>query len=164
MGKNNYNVDWGTIKAAYVTSDKSCYVLARDFQISRSTIAQKCTKEGWVQERLDHRAAVVSQTKALAIEESSEYKKEIYAIAYDMAGRLKKLIKGRSMQKLIALGLKPRDITGAIKDLSDILNVRSADDLAEQRARINKLEREAEEAEATKEVRVIMTGVEEYSK
>ena len=49
---------------------------------------------------------------------------------------------------LISAGVKPRDITGAIKDLEDALHVKSAADLREQEARIKKLQKEAEGTDA----------------
>ena len=61
------------------------------------------------------------------------------------------------MSELAAAGIKPRDITGAIKDLEDILHVKSAADLQEQEARIAKLRREAE-GDTTESVKIVIAG------
>ena len=43
------------------------------------------------------------------------------------------------------MGIKPRDITGAIKDLEDALHIKSVSDVKEQEARIAKLRKEVKE-------------------
>lgn len=44
---------------------------------------------------------------------------------------------------MAAKGVKPRDITGAIKDLEDALHIKSEADIREQAARIKKMEKDA---------------------
>ena len=63
------------------------------------------------------------------------------------------------------MGIKPRDITGAIKDLEDALHVKSEFDLKEQEARIAKLRKEAEtESKEDMTIQVVIPkSVEDYS-
>ena len=68
----------------------------------------------------------------------------LYDLAYKVAQQLTDLVEGNDIVTLISAGVKPRDITGAIKDLEDALHVKSAADLKEQEARIRKLQKEAE--------------------
>ena len=90
--------------------------------------------------------------RAIAIATGMPYKD-----AYD-------LINEYGIAQLISLGVKPKDITGAIKELEDALHVKSAEDLREQEARIDKLRKEAEGTQTDKEITVtIASDLEEYS-
>ena len=69
-----------------------------------------------------------------------------------------------TLSDLALIGIKPRDITGAIKDLEDTLHIKSAKDLEEQQARIEKLRKEVKEEDDSRKIEVVIAdGLEEYS-
>ena len=69
-----------------------------------------------------------------------------------------------TISELAVMGIKPRDITGAIKDLEDALHVKSEADLREQEARIEKLRKEAQAEQDSKDIKVIISAdLDEYS-
>ncbi len=62
-------------------------------------------------------------------------------------------------------GLKPRDITGAIKDIEDILHIKSEADMREQEARIKNLQKQVDEDSVDRKITVHIEGnANEYSK
>ncbi len=66
------------------------------------------------------------------------YRERIYAIADDITGQMASIVSGG----IAGSGMKLRDLTGALKDLEDVFDVRSDDDEAERTARIEKLRRD----------------------
>ena len=106
-------------------------------------------------------------TKSVKKAESKavDYKSTLYELAFKVAKQLSDMTDNNTVESLAAMGIKPRDITGAIKDLEDALHVKSESDLKEQEARIAKLRKEAEDegkADNTTQV-VISGGAEDYS-
>lgn len=129
-------MDWGAAKREYITTDISQRALADKYGVSPTAIRRRSTEEGWVaaREQIKHKttAKLVEQTSDLV----ASARADLYKAAQAMIVELMELVTDRG-------DLKPRDITGAMKDCMDILGLKSDDDIAEQRARIEKLKREA---------------------
>lgn len=47
--------DWAALAAAYITSDKSYKVIAAEFGLSRTAVAEKGKQEGWPVKRVEYR-------------------------------------------------------------------------------------------------------------
>lgn len=138
-------MDWTRIKKEYITSNASLRMLAEKHRVSLSTAKDRCHTEGWVESRRQFRRKTTEKLIETESERESKYRMLVYSIAETMLQSISKLIDDPDC------ALKPREITGALKDLKDILDIRSADDLKEQRARIAKLEKEmTDTAEETK--------------
>ena len=82
-----------------------------------------------------------------------------------MALQLQSITKDKTIEDLAMLGLKPRDITSAAKDIGEILHIKSDIDLKEQEARIANLRKQAESGDTNKEINIIIAeNAEDYSK
>lgn len=137
-------LDWTKIKAEYVTTTTSYRALSAKYNVSLTVLSKRAKKEGWIKCRA--KANDECYTKALqkSEKEKVDYKSVLYDLAYSMAQKLTDFSTKYTLDEMVALGIKPRDITGAIKDLEDSLHIKSEADLREQEARIDKLRREAE--------------------
>lgn len=62
------NDTWTNIKTAYITSDKSCAELAKEFNVSQSSIEKRCSKEKWK----DIRASVCKSAEKILQEKAVE--------------------------------------------------------------------------------------------
>ena len=138
-------VDWKKIKTEYITTNTSYRKLAKKYDIPFNTIQCRAKKEKWVELRNQYQDNIVAKSVKKAEESSIDYKSTIYDLAYKVAMQLNDMTDNNTISDLVAMGLKPRDITGAIKDLEDALHIKSMSDMKEQEARIAKLRKETEE-------------------
>ena len=138
------DVDWNKIKAEYVTTKISQQKLAAKYGVPYITIRRRAEKEKWIELRANSEQRVSEKAIAKAEKQKVDYKSVLYDLAYSMAQKLTDFSTKYTLDEMVALGIKPRDITGAIKDLEDSLHIKSEADLREQEARIDKLRREAE--------------------
>ena len=138
-------VDWKKIKTEYITTNTSYRKLAKNYDIPFNTLQCRAKKEKWVELRKQHQDNIVTKSVEKAEENAIDYKSDLYDLAYKVATQLKDMINENTISDLVAMGIKPRDITGAIKDLEDALHIKSMSDMKEQEARIAKLRKEVKE-------------------
>ena len=138
-------VDWKKLKTEYITTNTSYRKLCQKYGIPLNTLHHNAKKEKWVELRKQHQNNIVTKAVKKAEESSIDYKSAIYDLAYKVAMQLNDMTDKNTISDLVAIGIKPRDITGAIKDLEDALHIKSMSDIDEQEARIAKLRKEAEE-------------------
>ena len=137
-------MDWNKIKTEYITTSISYRKLAEKYETPFNTLQCRARKEKWVELRKKHQDKIVTKSVARAESMAVVYKSTLYDLAFKVAKQLSDMTDKMSISDLSAIGIKPRDITGAIKDLEDALHVKCESDLKEQEARIAKLRKEAE--------------------
>ena len=157
-------MDWKKAKQEYITTDTSYSELARKYNISKARIAQVGKAENWVEAKRNFSEQSLKKSLSRAQENAIDYKSEIYKLAYKVALQLQDMTDNSTLSDLALIGIKPRDITGAIKDLEDTLHIKSTKDLEEQQARIEKLRKEVKEEDDNRKIEVVIAdGLEEYS-
>lgn len=157
--------DWHTIKTEYITTSISYRKLCEKHNIPFNTLQCRAKKEKWVEERNKHQDKIVAKSIQKSESKAVDYKKTLYEIAYKVARQLNDMTEQNNIFELAAMGIKPKDITGAIKDLEDALHVKSEADLREQEARIEKLRKETADNNESKDIRVVISSeLDEYSK
>lgn len=157
-------MDWNAIKTEYITTSTSYRKLAEKYNVPFTNLKRRAKNEDWVQQRTQHNHRVTTKALQKAESKATDYKSTLYNLAFKMAKQLADVTDELTVTELIAIGIKPRDITGAIKDLEDALHVKSETDLKEQEARIEKMRKEAQGEAENKDIRVIIeSGLDEYS-
>lgn len=154
-------VDWKKIKTEYITTNTSYRKLAKKYDIPFNTLQCRAKKEKWVELRKQHQDNIVTKSIERAEENAIDYKSDLYDLAYKVATQLKDMINENTISELVAMGIKPRDITGAIKDLEDALHIKSVSDIKEQEARIAKLRKEVESEDKDNTITINICGGEE---
>lgn len=158
-------VDWNAIKTEYITTNTSYKKLSDKHNIPLNTLQCRAKREKWVDLRTRHQHEIEVKTIKKAVNKASEYKSTLYDLAYDIAMQLKNMTQGRTIEDLAKAGLKPRDITGAIKDIEDILHIKSEADMREQEARIKNLQKQIDDDSVERKITVHIEGsANEYSK
>lgn len=147
-------MDWAAIKKEYITTSISQRALAKKYGVSLTAIRRRSVEEGWVAARVQISDKTTTKLVEKASDLASEARSVLYRAALAMAKDLVRIAEDGSYPA----GWKPRDVSGALKDCRDILDLKSEEDLAEQKARIEKLRREAQTEEQTREVRVKIEG------
>lgn len=164
-GRSMEEIDWTAIKTEYCTTETSYRKLAEKYGVARTTLYRRAGAEEWPKLREQSKSNIEAKALASAEKEAASYRAELYALAGRVARELSDVTENHTMTELIGLGIKPRDITGAIKDLEDALHLRSAADIREQEARIKILTKQAEGDRGGEEVRVVLSPeLEDFSK
>ena len=159
------DVDWKKIKAEYITSDLSYRKLAEKHKVHFRTLAHRAKQEKCVELRQHHIDEIVTESVEIAKEKAIDYKSMLYDLAYKVASDLVSFANEYTISDIVAMGLKPKDITGAIKDLEDALHIKPESDIKEQEARIANLRKQAGDDDSSGEIKItIASEAEVYSK
>ena len=154
--------DWQKIKTEYITTDTSYRKLADKYGIDQATISRKAKKEDWVSKRQHH----LSETQAKVLAADTEKKVDRASRLMTVADKLlEKVEQWVEMDEPITAN-SIKNLSDAIKNIKEVQMIRTAEDIEEQKARIAKLQKEAEREEKTDNTIVIQfaEGSEEYAK
>jgi hypothetical protein len=146
--------DWKKIKAEYIAGGTSYRKLAEKYGVSRSKLQAKATSEKWVD--LKSQTQAKTESKIVETISNQEAKKAVDII--DVADKL--LEKATELMDTMVVDMQSfKQLTSALKDLKDIKGYKSAKDLEEQQARIEKLRRDAmREDDTTSEIEVVFNA------
>ena len=138
---------WQEIKTEFMTKGTSFRKLSEKYGPNKDTIWKRAKDEDWDRQRRQHSDNV--QTKIL--EADTEQKVSRAEKLNEAAGMLLGLVMDRMVgdEPLPLDTQEMKHISGVLKDIKDILMIKSKKDLEEQDARIAKLRREAEKEEDT---------------
>jgi hypothetical protein len=162
MRAKNYegrlSVDWKRIKAEYIAGGTSYRKLAEKYGEPRSNIERRAKAEKWTE--LRRHAEGRAEAKIIDSVSNKEAKKAVDII--DVADKL--LGKIVEIAEMVSDPDSIKKLTSAIKDIKDIKGVKSADDIAEQRARIEKLRKECERDDEKNLPSLVIEGLPEEFK
>ena len=138
--------DWNAIKLEYITGIASYRELANKYGLSRNAVCNKGKEEGWVELRRQHLANAVAES--LEIDKAKKVK--IFKRASDVSEKALKIIEAAIIrikpEEVVGNPQMMKQLLGAVKDIKDILNIKSELDMREQQARISNLEKQAKDS------------------
>lgn len=150
--------DWERIKTEYVTTAVSYRELAKKYDIPLATIGKRGKKEQWTKKKEQH----IDRAETMVLQAVERRKASSAGKIYDVSIKLlDKIAETADTDGLCAKDL--RSLTAALKDLREIQGIRTPEELEEQRARIEKLKREAAEKESGQEIAVELGEVNKYA-
>ena len=154
--------DWQKIKTEYITTDTSYRKLADKYGIDQATISRKAKKEDWVSKRQHH----LSETQAKILTADTEKKVDRAARLMTVADKLLEKVEQWVEMGDPVSATSIKYLSDAIKNIKEVQMIRTAEDIEEQKARIAKLQKEAEREENKDNTIVIQfaEGSEEYAK
>ena len=157
----NNSVDWKKIKAEYIAGGIGYRKLAEKHGVSFGTLSKIAMRENWT----DLRKKACEKTGTVLAEKIGKRNANKSAKIDKLVDMLLDKLCER-MDDLITEGRDVKSIASALKDLKDLKGIKDKLDEQEQKARIRKLEKEAQEEDTTgNEIKVIIEGgLEEYSK
>lgn len=145
--------DWQKIKTEYITTDTSYRKLAEKYGVDQATIARRAKKEDWVSSRQHH----ADKTQAKILTADTKNKADRAARLMTVADKLLRKV------EIYVDGDAPispnaaKNLSDALKNIKEVCMVRSLEDIEEQKARIAKLQREADSKDDDKDKTVIVT-------
>ena len=134
-------IDWKTIETEYVTTDISHRELAAKYGIGRSRLSQYASKEKWSEKRDQHRAKTVSKAVNAIGTKQANMAAKLYGVGGLLLDKVKSLLEDNP--ELLADTSSMKDVSVVLKNLKDLMSVKSEADMREQEARIEKLRKEA---------------------
>ena len=156
--------DWRKIKTEYITTDTSYRDLCKKHNVAYSTLSRKAKAEHWPELRTQNESKLTSKVVEKVIDQQAESAKLMHSTASTLLRMIAEGLGTYDPDTLLADRQALRGITGALKDLKDVLSLKSDADLEEQKARIAKLRREAEEENEPPEIKVTLAKAEEYAR
>ena len=157
----NNSVDWKAIKAEYIAGGTSYQKLAEKYGVSFSTLSHLAKREKWTDLK---QKACEKEDMDLATSIGKKNAKKSAKIDR-LVEKLLDIVE-INLESLVIEGKDVKSIASALKDLKDLKGIKDKLDVKEQKARIRKLEKEAEDdTREDKEIKVVIeSNLDEYSK
>lgn len=145
-------MDWNKLKAEYIAGGISYRKLADKYGVSFNTLKTIAIKNKWseLKQQADNKATT-KIVNSIAQDKSKKSVK-INDVADKLLDKISSLLDDFEM--LDTQGIK--HLTSSLKDIKDIKGIKSAIDLREQEARIDKLRKDAMEEQTDKEIELVM--------
>lgn len=136
-------IDWGAIRAEYISTDESYRSLAAKYGVAQASIVAHSKKEGWIAEREKHREKVVQKRIKAKADLEARTRERINVVVDKLLLEIERGLENGSIK---ASGKGFRDVTGALKDIKELREIRDPLEKQEQMARIEKLRADAKRA------------------
>ena len=129
--------NWDAIRAEYIQGGITYRQLVEKHGVPLRTLAAHAKDEGWV----ELRKQASDRAATLAVDAAANAKADMATRIFNAAGEL--LEKTMSIAKTAKSAKEIRLLTGSLKDIRDIIGIRSEEDMQEQQARIAALRAKA---------------------
>lgn len=134
-------MDWNEIKTEYISTEIGYRDLAKKHGVSFSTLQRRARKENWAGLRRQVCDDTVTAVTTAVINSNVDRALRVQNVADQLLDKIELTIDnidGRKSARSV------KDVADALKNVKDIMNIKSEADMQEQEARIAKLRREAE--------------------
>lgn len=154
-------IDWEKIRTEYVTTATSYRKLGEKYGVNFSLIGEKAREEKWPEQRTQHRN--ITYTKTLD-KISSKQASRASALHDAVDKLLDRIAVGINKAEMISPSAA-KYYSEALRNIKDILMIRSELDIEEQQIRIAKLRKDAERDDRNTNITVTLAGeLESYSR
>lgn len=147
---------WRKMKTEYITTDKSYNKIAEENGIRYETVRLQGKKENWKELRKKHRAKTVEKAVEKIERQKVALMEDLRTSAEGLLKRANKLMEDENITPQAL-----RCLAAVLRDVKDLLDIKSDADLREQEARIKKLERDAMSDADKPPARIIIEGLPE---
>ena len=151
-------MDWSKIKREYINGGISYRNLAKKYDVPLSTLKAVAGKERWVELRTQTKTKPDTKMVEVISDKEADRAKRLLSVTDKLLDRIEGLVEEFTAGEVLLDKTTLKQLTGALKDIKDIQGIKSAIDIEEQRARIAKLKKEAEDEDKTSEVEIIIQG------
>ena len=135
--------DWQKIKTEYITTDTSYRKLAQKYGVSTTQICNVGREEGWVELREQHLNKTVTKAVNAVSNQQAEQTAKLFGVSGLLLDKVKLLLEEH--EELLADTSAMKDVSVVLKNLKDLLMIKSEADMKEQEARIEKLRADAQQ-------------------
>lgn len=154
-------MDWSKIKKEYLKGKISYRELAEKYNVPFGTLRKVAAKEKWKDLRDKTRAKTDMKTIEIISDGEADRAKRLMSVTDKLLDRIEGLVEEFTAGEVLLDKTTLKQLTGALKDIKDIQGIKSPADAEEQKARIAKLRKEAEDEDKVNEIVVCIEGGEE---
>ena len=144
--------DWEKIKAEYITTKTSYRKLAEKYGVHYKTISSKGKDEGWAELRSQHTHTVLTKTLDCDINQKVDRAAKLMTAADKLLQKVEQYLETDGPISPTSA----KNLSDAMRNIKEIHMIRSAEDIEEQKARIAKLQKEAQKEDNGKQITVIL--------
>lgn len=151
-------MDWKKIKAEYIAGGTSYRMLAEKHNVSFNQLAKVAAKEKW--NKLRQKAGEKAAMKIVEIEsdKQAERMKRLLTVSDKLLIAVEEAVDKFQAKELILDRAALKSLSGTIKDIKDIQNIKTQLDIEEQKARIAILKKQAETEDVASAIAVTIAG------
>lgn len=137
-------MDWNRLKAEYIKGGISYRKLAEKHKVPFDTLRKQAAKENW--KALKDAVTTKTATKLVEMESDKlalRYER-LLKVSDDLLAVVEEAVRSFQVGDLALDKTALKSLSGTIKDIKDIQNIKTELDIAEQKARIANLQKQAE--------------------
>lgn len=151
-------MDFSKLKKEYLKGGTSYRKLAEKYDVPLSTLKTVAGKEGWVELREQTKTKTDLKTIEIISDGEAERARRLLSASDRLLDRIEEIIEELTTAEVLMDRTTLKQITGAMLDIQKIQGSKDALDIEEQRVRIAKLRKEAEDEEKTNEIGIVIEG------
>lgn len=149
-------MDWKKIKAEYVAGGTSYRKLAEKYKANFSVLKRIGAEENWVELREQCKAKAATKIVEIESDKQAERMRRLLSVSDRLLDAVEDAVDKFQAGELMLEKGALKSLSGAIKDIKDIQNIKSQLDIEEQKARIAILKKQAE-ADTDRDATVTIT-------
>ena len=155
--KGGFTVDWNKIKAEYIAGGTSYRKLAEKYGVSQSTLRQRAAREKWTDDKNSVRTEIEQKMIESVSDEQAEEAVSAVSLINQAAMNMLRQIADETTR--VIKDEKVFNVySRALKQLKEVLDIKSEKDMEEQQARIDNLRRQADSESFDGTVEFVFTG------
>ena len=152
-------MDWNKLKREYIAGGTSYRKLAAKYGANLSVLKRIAHDEDWVGLREQCKAKSATKIVEIESDKNAERMRRLLKVSDDLLDVVEKAVQSFQVGELIMDKTALKSLSGTIKDIKEIQNIKTELDIAEQKARIANLQRQAERDDNNiSEVAVVIAG------
>lgn len=152
-------MDWNEIKTEYITTETSYRKLCDKHGVSLGKLQNRATEEKWPELKKQFMTECVTKSVNAVTNGYAQRATRVLAVADKLLRKIEITIDNIDGVHRGSRAVK--DVSDALKNVRDIMMIKSDLDIREQEARIDKLRKDTEEEDTGKQVTVRILGGDE---
>lgn len=159
-------MDWRKLRAEYIAGGTSYRKLAEKYNIPFGTLKRVALKEKWADLREQCKQKSVTKIVEIESDKQADRMKRLLTVSDELLNVVENAVKSFQLGELMLDKTALKSLSGTIKDIKDIQNIKTQLDIEEQRARIAILRKQAEsDTDKNEAIKVVIANdLEAYSK
>ena len=137
-------MDWKKLRAEYIKGGTSYRKLAEKYNVSFHTLRKQAAKENWKALRDETSAKTVTKIIEIESDHQADRMKRLLTVSDKLLMAVEDAVDKFQAGELMLEKSALKSLSGTIKDIKDIQNIKTQLDIEEQKARIAILKKQAE--------------------
>lgn len=147
---------WEKIRTEYITQGKKPVELSKKYRVSKNDIYQRAKDEDWKGKKGNYREETGEKIIEAVQKREIDDALRLVTVGERILDRVEEILEIGHIKHMTPTGLK--NLSEVVLNIKELKNIRSAEDIEEQRARIDKLRREADRDDRSASITVTLEG------